>query len=96
MPAISEVLFSLGLACALVSLGCYLLVVSAMFTNGQRVMGVICSVTPLAYGIGYLVALVYGWMMVGEWKLQTVMLVWTGTAILALICFGVELMLTGR
>ena len=47
-----------------------------MFTHGSQTMGIVCLVTILC-GFGLLIAFVYGWMKVGEWKNLPVMGVWT-------------------
>lgn len=62
----------------MVSLVCYVLVVVKMFQNGQPVWGTVSLVLVLACGIGGLVAFIYGWAKATEWRLDTIMWVWSG------------------
>jgi hypothetical protein len=73
---------NIGLAVALgvallVMVVCFFWVLIAMFRNGQTALGVITILTTLFCGIGPPIAFFFGWIKSGEWKIRSVMLVWT-------------------
>jgi hypothetical protein len=69
----------------LIELVCFILVIMAMFQNGQTGLGVACLVGLILCGVGLLVGFVYGWIKATEWKLNNIMLVWTGCIVVHLI-----------
>ena len=80
VPAGGFVFFSpLGIVnnlLGLVALVCFILIVIKMFQHGQVGIGIVTIITAFC-GIGFIIALVYGWMKAKDWNLQTVMLVYT-------------------
>ncbi len=78
------ILSVLGGICGLAAFVCFILVVIKFFTNGDTMWGVL-SIILIFCGIGYLVALIGGWLKVGEYNMQTLMLAFTGTLIGAII-----------
>ena len=65
-----------GLA-GIASLICFILVVVAMFQRQQTGLGIACIVLLFCFGIGALIAFIYGWMKSSEWNLKNVMIIWT-------------------
>lgn len=68
----------IAVACSLVSLVCLILVLIQMFQNGQTGLGITCIVLLFVCGIGGLVTFVVGWMNAANWRIQQVMLIWSG------------------
>jgi hypothetical protein len=64
-------------------------------------MGIVCVLLFFCFGIGYLIALVYGWMKSSEWGIAKIMMIWTGAIIAGIICraiaaaLGAGLTMTG-
>ena len=67
----------LSLVVGLGSLVCFVLVVIQMFKHGQTGLGVISIVLLFCFGIGALIAFIYGWIKANEWNIKNVMLIWT-------------------
>lgn len=67
----------LGLACAIGSLVCWIIVLIQMFKRGQTGVA-IASIVLLLCGIGPLIAFVFGWIKAKEWNIMNIMLAWTG------------------
>jgi hypothetical protein len=82
----ATLLTALAGICGLVGLVCFVMVLIAMFKNGQAVLGIVCIVGFFCL-IGYLIAFVFGWMKAAEWNLKQIMLAWSG-AIAGWIVFG--------
>ena len=83
---------ALGLLLQLISyligiggLVCFVLVLVKMFQNDQTVLGIVCIVTIFCCGIGGLIAFVMGWMNVSTWRIQQIMMIWTGCIIAGLL-----------
>jgi hypothetical protein len=68
----------------LAELVCFILVLVNMFQAGQTGLGVACIVLALC-GIGFLIAFIMGWINAGAWKIQNIMLIWTGCIVVNLI-----------
>jgi len=79
---------------SIVSLVCFIMVVVKMFQHDQTGLGIACIVLALCTGFGSLIAFVYGWVKASEWKIQPLMIVWTGTVVLSLIMVPVVLVTT--
>ena len=73
----------LGLCLGVGSLVCFILVLIKMFQAGETVMGIVCIVTIFICGIGGLITFILGWINVSTWRIQQVMLVWTG----CIVCY---------
>ncbi len=57
---------------------CFILVLIKMFQSGETAMGIVCIVTFILCGLGMLIAFILGWINVSNWRIQQVMLIWTG------------------
>src|SRR5438477_12228825 len=77
---------------SIVSLVCFVMVLVQMFQRGQSGLG-IATILLLFCGVGGILAFVYGWVKSTEWNLKNVMLLWTGTFVIAAIGYG--LMMAG-
>jgi hypothetical protein len=75
---------------ALAAFVCYVLVLVKMFQHGDTTIAVVCLVLLLCFGIGHLIAFVYGWMKAQQWNLMPIMAAWTGCIVLDLLLFGVS------
>jgi hypothetical protein len=73
----------------LVGLVCFVLVVVKMFQNNQTGLGIASIVLLPCCGIGYLLALVMGWVKSGEWNIGNVMLIWTGAFLVSFVTGGI-------
>lgn len=62
---------------ALVSLGCYAYVIYQMFDQAESVIAIVCLVGLCLFGLGGLVAFVYGWYKSREWEIVPVMATWS-------------------
>jgi hypothetical protein len=78
----------------IVSVCCYLFVIYQMFDKAESVMGIVCLIGICAFGLGGLVAFVYGWIKAREWEIVPVMAMWSG-AIAANICIAVVQAMSG-
>ena len=58
-----------------------------MFQEDQTTLAIICIVLALCTGIGPLIALVVGWMNATKWRIQQVMLLWTGCLIGSIVLY---------
>ena len=67
------------------SLVCFILVLIQMFQRGQTTLGVVCIVLIFCFGIGGLIAFIYGWMKHREWGITNVMYAWTGCIALSIL-----------
>ena len=45
----------------------------------------VCIVLTFCFGVGPLIAFIYGWIKAAEWNIKNIMLVWTGVFILNII-----------
>ena len=87
----------LGLATilSLVSLVCLILVIIKMFQNDDTTMGVVCILTTVFCGIGYLITFVMGWLNAGKYGTSQIMLIWTGSFVGSVILQIIGLALGG-
>jgi hypothetical protein len=67
----------LGLVAGVGGLVCYILVLIQMFQHGKTGLGIACIVLLFCFGIGGLIAFIYGWVKVGEWRITNLMAAWT-------------------
>ncbi|MEA1950685.1 MAG: hypothetical protein U9N87_04830 [Planctomycetota bacterium] len=77
MGALALLLNLLGFCLGIGSLVCFILVLVKMFQNDQTVMGIVCIVTFFCC-IGGLIAFVVGWMNSSTWRIEQIMMIWTG------------------
>jgi hypothetical protein len=66
------------MACSLASLICWIMVLIPLFKNEgvlMGILGIICGLYPF----------IWGWMKAKQYKLQTVMLVWTVAFVLVIV-----------
>ena len=80
---------------AIVSLCCYLYVIYQMFDKSESVIAIVCLVGICLFGLGGLVAFVYGWIKAREWEIVPVMATWTGCIALNLVLAVAQAMLQG-
>ena len=81
MGALGLLLLLVCLCLGIGNLVCFILVLIKMFQNDQTVMGIICIVTMFCAGLGVLIAFIVGWINASNWRIQQVMLIWTGCII---------------
>lgn len=79
----------------LIGLVCFVLVVVKMFQNGQTGLGIASIVLLPCCGIGYLLALIMGWVKSSEWNIKTLMLVWTGAFLVNFVLSGMAAAMGG-
>jgi hypothetical protein len=75
-----------------VSFVCFVMVVMKMFQHGKTVPAIASAALFLCFGIGYLIAFVYGWMNATEWNIKNIMLAWTACIVIGIVAgmvFGV-------
>ena len=82
MQAVGNVLSTVSFIASVV---CFILVVVKMFQHGQTGLGIATIVLVFCFGIGFLVAFIYGWVRAREWNLTNIMLIWTGAIIVNII-----------
>jgi predicted permease len=82
MGVLGQILYGIA---GLGSLVCFILVLVQMFQRGQSTLGIVCIVLIFCFGIGGLIAFVYGWMKHREWGITNIMYAWTGCWILGII-----------
>src|SRR5262249_9249380 len=70
---------------SIASLVCFIMVLVKMFQHGQTGLGVACIVLALCTGIGSLIAFIYGWVKASEWRIQPLMMVWSGCLAIGLV-----------
>jgi hypothetical protein len=63
-------------AASVVSIICFIVVLIQMFQHDAPGMGVVCIVLTFCFG---LIAFIYGWVRASEWRIGTLMTVWTVT-----------------
>ncbi|MEW4456320.1 hypothetical protein AB1L30_26895 [Bremerella sp. JC817] len=61
----------------LVSIGCFIVIVMQMFQHGDATLGIVCLATLLCGLLGFLIAFVMGWINVGKYQANKVMMIWT-------------------
>ncbi len=82
------VLLGLGGILMLVAFVCCIIVIVKMFQNNQTGLGIGTIVGLFVCGIGYILALIFGWKNKDAWKLQTVMPIFTGAFVLGIVLYG--------
>jgi hypothetical protein len=78
-----------GLA-ALVTFVCFILVLIQMFKRGSVGVAIACILLFFCCGAGQLLALVYGWVKAGEWKITKLMTVYTVAFAITAIGVGIN------
>ncbi|MDZ4851162.1 MAG: hypothetical protein SGI77_17885 [Pirellulaceae bacterium] len=78
-----------GMILMLVAFVCTIIIIVKMFQNNQTGMGIGTIVGLFVCGIGYIVALIFGWKNKDAWGLQKVMPIFTGSLILGLVLYGI-------
>ena len=66
----------------LVAFVCTIVVIIKMFQHDQTALGVVTVLLLLCSGIGQLIALIVGWMNVGAWKIQGIMVAFTASLLI--------------
>lgn len=82
------VLLGIGMILMLVAFVCCILVIVKMFQNNQTGLGIGTIVGMFVCGIGYILALIFGWKNKEAWKLEKVMPIFTISLILGLVLYG--------
>jgi hypothetical protein len=85
----------LNIAISIVGVLCYLYVIYQMFDKAESVMGIVCLVGVCLFGLGGLVAFVYGWIKAREWEIVPVMAIWSGCIAANLLLAGLNILLGG-
>ena len=85
MGILLALLWLLLVACGIVSLVCLILVIIKMFQNNETTMGIVCAVTSIFCGIGWILTFILGWINVAKWKIRQVMLIWTGCFVATIV-----------
>jgi chaperonin GroES len=67
----------LSVIVAIVSVCCYFYVIYQMFDKAESVIAIVCLVGICLFGLGGIVAFVYGWIKAREWEIVPVMAVWS-------------------
>ncbi len=83
--------FVLGLA----SLLCYFYVIYTMFNNAESVIGIVCLVGACVFGLGGIVAFIYGWVKAWEWEIVPVMGIWSGCIAVQIILAVLQVLMSG-
>jgi riboflavin transporter FmnP len=73
----------------LIAFVCFIIVVIKMFQNNQTGLGIGSIIGIFVCGIGYIIALIFGWKNKEAWGLQKVMPIFTGSLILCFVLYGV-------
>ena len=73
-------LLGIGGILGLVAFVCFVMIVIKMFQNNQTALGIISILTIFCAGIGYLVALIFGWTKSKEWNIKGLMAAYTGSS----------------
>ena len=71
--------------CGIGSLVCFIFVLVKMFQNNETTMGIVCIVTTFLCGIGVLITFILGWVNVGKWRIQQIMMIWTACIVLSIV-----------
>jgi ABC-type uncharacterized transport system permease subunit len=88
LPTIGTALSSLA---GIGSLVCFIIVLVQIFKSGRTGLGIVCIVTfVFCCGIGGLIAFVVGWANHREWKITTVMIVWSVCVGLSFLGYGLS------
>jgi hypothetical protein len=85
MDPMAAALLGLRLLVGLVFLACLILVLIRIFQEGQTALGITCIVLFFCFGIGALIAFVFGWMRAVDWGLTKLMWLWTGCVVAGLL-----------
>lgn len=78
-------LYAIAGIASLVTLVCYVMVVIKMFQNGQTGLGIASLVLFFCFGIGVLLAFVFGWIKSAEWGIKNVMIAWTAAFLINIV-----------
>ncbi len=87
-------LLGISIIFGLIAFVCFVMVVVKMFQNKQTGLG-IGSIIGAFCGIGYIIALVVGWMNKNAWGLQKVMPIFTVSLILSFVLYGASVVILG-
>jgi len=93
VAALGILFLLLAAACGIGSLVCFIMVLVKMFQNDQTTMGIVCIVLALCTGIGGLIAFVIGWINASKWKIQQLMMIWTGCFIGTLVLYVIAVVI---
>ena len=66
----------LDVVTGLTAVVCYILVLVKMFRHEESTLAIVCLLTT-PFGIGPVIALIYGWTMTRQWDLKVTMVVWS-------------------
>jgi hypothetical protein len=85
----------LSVVVAIVSLCCYLYVIYQMFDKAESVIAIVCLVGICLFGMGGIVAFVYGWIKAWEWEIVPVMAVWSGAIVVNILLSVAQVIMAG-
>lgn len=80
-------LLGIGSIAGIIAFVCAVIVAVKMLQNNQTALGVITIIGFFFCGIGYLLALIFGWQNRQAWGLQKVMPILTASLILSFVLF---------
>jgi len=78
----------LGYVVGIATFVCFVMIVVKMFQAGNTGLGIVTIITFCLCGIGYFVALIFGWLNASKWNIKTLMAIYT-------VLFIVDLGLVG-
>jgi hypothetical protein len=84
MPDIPIAVNLLSLVAGLATLVCFIMIVVKTFQHGKTGLGIGMIVGIFCCGIGWFVALIYGWMQADAWRIKNLMIAYT-------VCFLVQI-----
>src|SRR5438105_415539 len=82
MGVIGQILGGIG---GLGGLVCFILILVYMFQRDNSSLAIVCIVLFCCFGIGYLIAFIYGWIKNKDWGITTLMVIWTVCWVLSII-----------
>ena len=80
----------LNIAVGIVSLLCYFFVIYQMFDKAESFIAIICLVGICVFGLGGIVAFIYGWIKAREWEIVPVMAIWSGCVAVQLVIIAIS------
>jgi hypothetical protein len=85
----------LSVIVAIVSVCCYFYVIYQMFDKAESVIAIVCLVGICLFGLGGIVAFVYGWIKAREWEIVPVMAVWSACVVINILLSVTQVLMGG-
>lgn len=64
---------------------CGIMVSVKMIQNNNTALGIITLIALFCTGIGHLIALIFGWIKAGEWRIKNLMIVYSISLVLIIV-----------